>query len=82
MTKEKVNLSENLAKLSKIADWFDHQEEVDVEEGLSKVKEASVLIKDSRARLQEIENEFDEVKKEMESSAGDDSDSNEEDVSF
>ena len=67
MTKEKPdakNLNNNLKNLSEIADWFDNQKEVDVEQGLKKVKEAIALIKASKERLKEIENEFEEIKKE------------------
>ena len=49
-----------------ITEWFDNQEEIDAEEGLKKVKEAAGLIKTSKTRLKEIENEFEEIKKEME----------------
>lgn len=63
---KKNNLSENLKELSKIAEWFDEQEDVDVEEGLKKVKEAVEIIKESKIRLREIENEFEKVKKELE----------------
>jgi exonuclease VII small subunit len=63
---KKNNLSENLKELSEIAEWFDKQEDVDVEEGLKKVKEAVVIIKESKSRLREIENEFEKVKKELE----------------
>lgn len=62
---EKLNLTESLKKLEKINDWFENQQEVDVEQGLEKIKEGATLIKDSRKRLQEIENEFEEVKKEL-----------------
>lgn len=68
MPKEKsteLNLSEQLHKLQTIAEWFDNQTEVDVEEGLKKVKEAAGLIKTSQERLKEIENEFVEIKKEI-----------------
>ncbi len=64
--KTKNNLSESLKKLSEVADWFDSQEDVDVEEGLKKVKEAVEIIKESKKRLREIENEFEKVKKELE----------------
>ena len=60
------NLNTNLKKLSEIAEWFDKREEVDVEIGLEKVKEAVVLIKESKERLKKIENEFEEIKKEIE----------------
>ncbi len=68
MTKEKSsakNFNSNLKRLSKISDWFTDQEEIDIEEGLKKIKEAVVLIKTSKERLQEIENEFEEIKKEI-----------------
>lgn len=60
-----INLNETLKKLEAISSWFDNQREVDVEEGLKKVKEGAELIKISKARLTEIENEFEEVKKGM-----------------
>jgi len=62
---EKVNLTESLKKLESISQWFENQEEIDVEEGLKKVKEGAKLIKLSKERLQKIENEFEEVKKEI-----------------
>lgn len=61
-----MNLSESLKKVQDIIAWFDNQEDVDVEKGLEKIKEGTVLIKDSRARLKEIENEFEVVKKDLE----------------
>lgn len=66
MSMAKANLSESLKKVQEIVAWFDNQEEVDVEKGLEKIKEGTVLIKDSRARLKEIENEFEVVKKDLE----------------
>ncbi|MCK5476058.1 MAG: exodeoxyribonuclease VII small subunit [Candidatus Pacebacteria bacterium] len=63
---EKTNLSESLKKLGKIVDWFESQEEIDVEKGLEKVKEGVKLIKTSKERLKRVENEFEEVKKELE----------------
>lgn len=68
MPKEKndsKNLSENLKKLSEITEWFDNQKEIDVEVGLEKVKEAVSLIKESKAKLKDIENEFEEIRKEV-----------------
>lgn len=62
----KMNLSDSLKKVQEIINWFDTQEEVDVEQGLEKIKEGTVLIKESRTRLKEIENEFEVVKKDLE----------------
>ncbi len=66
MAEDTKNLNQNLKRLSEITEWFDNQEEVDVEEGLKKVKEAVALIKASKSRLKEVENEFEEIKKEIE----------------
>jgi exodeoxyribonuclease VII small subunit len=60
----KKSLSENLKRLSEITEWFESREDVDVEEGLKKVKEAVSLIKIAKERLKEVENEFEEIKKE------------------
>lgn len=85
MPKEKPNiknLSSNLKRLSEITDWFENQEEVDIEEGLKKVKEAAALIKVSKERLKAIENEFEEIKKEVdleESDEKEESNNNEDD---
>jgi len=62
---KKQDLTTDLKKLSDISEWFEEQEEVDVEEGLKKVKEAAALIKASRERLKAVENEFEEIKKEI-----------------
>ncbi len=62
---QKNNLSKNLEKLKEIAEWFEELDDVDVEEGLQKVKEAVEIIKESKKRLSDIENEFEKVKKEL-----------------
>ncbi len=62
-TGTKTNLNETLKKLANIVAWFESQSELDVEKGMEYVKEGADLIKDSRERLTEIENEFKEVKK-------------------
>lgn len=62
----KINLKESLKKLNGIVSWFEGQEEVDVEEGLEKIKQGASLIKACKARLSEIENEFEKVRKDIE----------------
>ena len=47
----------------------DKRQDVDVEEGLTKVKDAATLIKTSKARLAQIENEFQDIEREI---SGDD----------
>lgn len=69
MPKEtKNNLSESLKKLEQISAWFDEQEEIDLEKGLEQVREGAKLIKESRSKLKNIENEFEEIRVEMEKS--------------
>lgn len=65
MTKKasQLNLNDTLKKLAQIVSWFESQSELDVEKGLEYVKEGAALIKSSRERLREIENEFKEIKK-------------------
>ena len=67
----KTNINESLKKLAEIVDWFEKQKEVDVEVGLEKVREGARLIKIARERLKQIENEFEEVKKEIEENQDD-----------
>lgn len=68
---EKIDLTKNLEELSEISSWFEERDEIDVEEGLVKVKKAAVLIKESKGRLKEIENEFQEIKKDLDNEGGD-----------
>ena len=67
MPTEKVkSFKQHLKEIATILEWFDTQEELDVEEALEKVKEASVLIKASKKRLEEVENEFKVLKRDIE----------------
>lgn len=64
MTK-KINIKESLARLEKISEWFQKEKDLDVEEGLAKVKEAAVLVRELKERMKEVENEFEEIKKSL-----------------
>jgi exonuclease VII small subunit len=64
-TAEGINLKESLKKLNTIVSWFESQEDLDVEKGLEYVKEGTLLIKASREKLSKIENEFKEIKKDI-----------------
>ena len=66
MANKKTDLNKNLSKLSEIADWFENQKDIDVEEGLKKVKEAANIVKESKGRLKEIDNEFEEIRADIE----------------
>lgn len=67
MTTKKESLGEALKKLEGITEWFESQDGIDVEKALAKVKEGVALIKSSKERLREVENEFEVVKKELDS---------------
>lgn len=58
-----VNFKDQLKEISAILEWFDSQEELDLEAALEKIKKAGELIKMSKNRLVQIENEFREIKK-------------------
>jgi len=62
---KKESLSGNLKKLAEISAWFNGQKELDIEEGLKKVREAADLIKTSRKQLDGLENEFKEIEKDF-----------------
>jgi len=63
---EKNQVSKNLKRLKEIVEWFESQEEIEVEEGLKKVKEGAQIIKSLKSKMKEIENEFIEIKKSIE----------------
>jgi exonuclease VII small subunit len=58
----KEHIAQSLEKLEKIVQWFDEQDQVDVQEGLVKVREGAALVKDLKTRLKAVENEFQELK--------------------
>ncbi len=60
-----INLTENIKKIRSITEWFESQEEVDLEKGLEKIRDGAELIMQSRTRLKELENEFEEVKRKL-----------------
>ncbi|MFH1706138.1 MAG: exodeoxyribonuclease VII small subunit [Patescibacteria group bacterium] len=53
-----------IEELEEINRWFQN-EEINLDEGLSKFRRGLELIKKSRGRLKEVENEFKEIKKEF-----------------
>ena len=58
-------IREQLKELEAIAAWFEKESDFDVEEGLQKVKEGAVLVKKLKDRIQEVENEFQELKADL-----------------
>ena len=65
MTSQKTtqpSINDQLGKLEDIVEWFEKQDQVDVEKGLDKVKEGAGLIKELKTKLKKVENEFREIK--------------------
>jgi hypothetical protein len=56
----------HLEEIALILEWFDSQEEIDIEKALRKIKTATALISASKKRLVEVENEFKEIEREIE----------------
>ena len=65
MPTDKTKISDLISKLEKIVQWFDAREDVDVEEALKKVREGAELVKTLKSRLNKVENDFEEVKKDL-----------------
>lgn len=65
MAPDKKKINSSLKKLEEIVSWFEEQSEVDVEEGLEKMKEGAELIKELKSKLTKAENEFEEIKKDL-----------------
>ncbi len=65
-TKEgKKKISDELQELQKIVDWFESQEEINLEDGLQKVKDGSKIIKHLKSQIEAAENEFEVIKKDF-----------------
>jgi len=60
------NLKDSLRELQEIVEWFENLDEIDIEKGMEKVKRGAKLIRESRTRLGELQNEFKEIKKDLE----------------
>lgn len=61
----KFNFNQALTELEEINRWF-QKEDIDLEEGLKKLKLGKELISQCRLRLKEVENEFVEIQDDME----------------
>ena len=62
---KEISLQDCLKELGEISDWFESQENVDIEEGIKKAREGVQLLKIARKHLSCLENEFIEIKQEL-----------------
>jgi exodeoxyribonuclease VII small subunit len=58
------HFSKAMAELAEINTWFQSQD-IDLEEGLKKLKRGQEIIKQCRDRLKNIENEFTQIKEDL-----------------
>jgi exonuclease VII small subunit len=65
MKENDKKVRESLSKLESIAEWFEKQEKIDLEEGLEKVKQGAEIIKDLKTKLDGIKNKFEEIKESL-----------------
>ena len=65
MPKKTDTIAASLEKLEDIVTWLDGQTQVDVEEGLRKVKEGAELVRSLRTRLKTVANKFEEVDRDL-----------------
>ncbi len=61
------DLKEAMDELRHIAQWFDMQDNFDLEQSLVHLKKGAQIVSQAKKRLKDIENEFEEIKKEIES---------------
>ena len=54
--KKKENFAKSFKDLEDITEWFDSEENLDLEQGLKKFEKGLELANDLKARLSEIEN--------------------------
>ncbi|MEZ6255164.1 MAG: exodeoxyribonuclease VII small subunit [Patescibacteria group bacterium] len=64
MTETKFDFKKALEKLTEINNWF-QSSDLDLDEGLKKLKEGRELITQCNKRIKEVENEFVKIKAEF-----------------
>jgi len=64
MTDKTFQVSKAIQELEEINRWF-QEEDIDLEEGLDRLKKGKELIQQCRQRLQNVENEFLKIKAEF-----------------
>lgn len=64
----KSGFAKNYEELLEINSWF-RRDDIDIEEGLAKLKRGTILIEKCQKRLGEIENDFVEITKDLTTNA-------------
>ncbi len=61
--KNTIDFASSFEELEKITQWFDSEENVDVEVGLKKFERGLELASELKKKLSEVENKVEEIKK-------------------
>jgi exodeoxyribonuclease VII small subunit len=70
MPKSPQTFADAMKELEQLNTWF-QEEEIDLDQGLKKLRRGSELIKQCQAQLKDVENEFIEIKQSFEDQAVD-----------
>jgi len=62
MADKKIKLQEKIAQLEKISNYFNNQDEIELDEAVKKYEEAAKLVVDVKKELKSIEMKINEIK--------------------
>lgn len=62
MAKKKLNFAEAFAELEQITEWFDSEENLDLDKGLKQFERGLELAGELKKKLNEVENKVEEIK--------------------
>jgi len=62
MADKKIKLQEKITELEKISQYFNNQEEIELDEAVKKYEEASKLVSEVKKDLKRIEMKINEIK--------------------
>ena len=64
--KKKLNFSDAFGELEKITEWFDSEDQLDLDEGLKKFERGLELSQTLKKKLSEVENKVESIKQKFE----------------
>lgn len=62
MPKKKLNFGEAFAELEQITEWFDSEENLDLDKGLKQFERGLELAGELKKKLNQVENKVEEIK--------------------
>jgi exodeoxyribonuclease VII small subunit len=62
MAKKKLHFGEAFAELEQITEWFDSEENLDLDKGLKQFERGLELAGELKKKLNEVENKVEEIK--------------------